>query len=141
MKKVYILSAIALFAITLAGVTSAGFMRFAERNPEKFNQMIEKKADMFGLDTEEVKAHLESGKTLGEIISETGLTKEEMFERKQEYMTDRINQMVADGELTQEQADKKLEWMESMHEKFSNKEFNGRGFYKGHKGKGHWIQK
>lgn len=140
-KKVYILSAIALFAITLAGVTSAGFMKFSEKNPEKFNQMIERKAEMFGLNAEEVKAQLEGGESLGDIISETGLTKEEMFERKQKYMEDRINQMVTDGKITQKQADKKLEWMEEMHEKFSSGEFKGKGFHKGHKGGGHWIQK
>ena len=109
MKKVYILSAIALFAITLAGVTSAGFMKFSDKNPEKFNHMIEKKA--------------------------------EMFEKKQEYMTDHIERMLADEKITQEQADKKLEWMESMHEKFSSERFKGKGFHKGHKGKEPWIQK
>lgn len=141
MKKIYILSAIALFAITLAGVTSAGFMKFGEKNPEKFNQMIERKAEMFGLDAGEIKNQIEEGKSLGDIISETGLTKEEMFERKQEYMEDYINQMLTDGKITQEQVDKKLEWMGEMHEKFSSGEFKGKGFHRGHKGRGPWIQK
>lgn len=95
MKKVYILSAIALFAIALAGVTSAGFMRFGH-NPE-------------------------------------------MFEKKQAFMQESIEQALADGKITQEQADEKMEWMEGMHEKFLNGELECKGFHKGkgfQKGKG-----
>ena len=96
MKKVYILSAVVLFAIALAGITSAGFMRFGHH------------AKNFDPD----------------------MTKEEMFEKKQEYMRDHIEQMLADGEITQEQADEKMEWMEGMHEKFLSGEFEGKKFHK-----------
>lgn len=79
-------------------------------------KMLEEKASILGLSTGELKAMLEEGKTFKEIADEVGFDLEqfrkEMKEQRTEHLTERINKMIEDGKITQEQADEKLVWME-----------------------------
>jgi len=67
---------------------------------------------MLGLDLEEVRTKLSEGKTMREIISEAGITEEDMIKNRKALMTDHVNQLLADGKITQEQANKRIKWIE-----------------------------
>lgn len=62
-------------------------------------------ADALGLSVEALQEARENGQRLNEIADEQGVSMEEIMEAKQAVVTDAINQAVADGELTQEEAD------------------------------------
>jgi len=105
-------------------------------------QRLEHGAEMLGLSAEELKAKLESGMTMKEIGEESGITKEDFQAKIKEQaklrMTERLNQLVADGEITQEQADKRLEQMQKRMENPGNhwgkRPGKGlKGFFKGEK--------
>lgn len=61
---------------------------------------------------DELKAKMESGKKLNEIVTEQGMTMEQFHEKMLELKRSEIAQKVADGVLTQEQADKILQKLE-----------------------------
>lgn len=112
MKK-YIMLAAVVFIAASAGIATAHFGQFSGDK----DKMIERHAEILGLDPEEVKAELEDGKTFKEIISESGYSKEEIIEKKKAFWTEKINDLLESNEITQEQADKKLEWLDNMKEK------------------------
>jgi len=124
MKKIYILSAIVLFAIATAGIASAEFMRFnhgpkdfeQKLNPDSkgFKQMIEKKAEIFGLDVSEIQSKLDEGKSMKEVMEELDVTKETMFTKRKEYMQSFLEKLVSEGKITQEQADRRLEKIDQV---------------------------
>jgi polyhydroxyalkanoate synthesis regulator phasin len=66
-------------------------------------------ASILGLTSEELKAELESGKNMQDILAEHGLTVEEFRQKMQEQREAQIARDVADGKITQEQADKILQ--------------------------------
>jgi len=66
-------------------------------------------ASILGITSEELKAKLESGKTMQDILSEHGLTFEEFKQKMQELRKEQIARDVAEGKITQEQADKLLQ--------------------------------
>lgn len=107
MKKVYIMLVALVIGATAVGVTVAS-MDGGFFNPEKHQAMLEKKAEMLGMDIEEVKASLEQGKTMREVFAEQGITKEDMAAKKQAWMQKWLSAMVGEGKITQEQADEKI---------------------------------
>ena len=120
-----------------AGAHIRGDFDFTKDRGERFEKMLDHKATLLGLTTEELKAELESGKTFKEIVEDQGLTKEDLKSQFQQYkltkIEDHLSQAVADGELTQEEADEKLAKMKEKHESGSwphkNKGWHG-GFKK-----------
>ena len=82
-------------------------------NPEKHQVMIEKKAEAFGMITEEVRARLEEGESLKEIFGFGHFSKGDMTAKKGEWMEEKLAGMVEAGKITQEQADEKLEYMQN----------------------------
>lgn len=109
MKKIYILSAIVLFAIATAGIASAGSMRF-NHGPRD----IEKKAEILGLDVSEIQSKLDEGKSMKEVMEELGVTKETMFTKRKEYMQSFLDKLVSEGKITQEQANQRLEKIDQI---------------------------
>jgi len=92
---------------------------YKDGNPSDYTQkMISHKAEILGLSEEDLSAALESGKTFAEIMEDQGLTREDLATAKKEYMkkhlSEKLAQMVADGEITQEEADEKLAQMENF---------------------------
>lgn len=71
-------------------------------------------ADVLGLTPEELEARHEAGETLWDIAQEQGLSIEEFSDLLAQVRTDAINQAVADGVITQEQADWMLDRMNQM---------------------------
>lgn len=66
-------------------------------------------ANILGLTSEELKTELESGKNMQDILTGHGLTAEEFRQKMQEQREAQIARDVADGKITQEQADKMLQ--------------------------------
>lgn len=124
MKKYALLAAV-IFIATSAGIAAAHWGGGMGLNnidgecpfPEKREEMIARKAETLGLDSEQVLSKMEEGKTLKEIIDESGITREEIQEAHKSQMVEHLNQLVADGKITREQADEKLEWLENREGK------------------------
>lgn len=71
-------------------------------------------AEAFGLSVEELQAQLDAGETMYTIAEAQGLTFEEFQALMIEVRTEALNQLVADGVITQEQADWMLSRMARM---------------------------
>jgi uncharacterized SAM-binding protein YcdF (DUF218 family) len=66
-------------------------------------------ANILGITSEQLKAELESGKDMKDILTEHGLTMEQFREKMQEQRKAEIERDVAEGKITREQADKMLQ--------------------------------
>jgi hypothetical protein len=115
-----------------AGIVSAHgggwFGRLNNLTPENlvahYETMFENKAEILGINVDEVKEAWIEGKNLKDIAEEKGISQEEIKEKiklqKKEHMEERIQVLVDEGIITQEQADKRVS---SMLERFENAEF------------------
>lgn len=63
-------------------------------------------ADFLGISREELTGSLQSGKTIAQIAAEKGFSEQQLAEFMAEKYSERIDQKVADGKITAEQADK-----------------------------------
>ena len=91
----------------------AGAARGAGAGP-MHTYMVEAYADALGLTVEEVQAEFEAGKTMWQIAADQGLDDEQVKGVMIQARTVALEAMVADGVLTQEQADFMLERMNTM---------------------------
>lgn len=73
---------------------------------------LELAAKALGISTEQIKTELQSGKNISDIVSGQGLTMDQFGQKMLELKKAEISQAVADGKITQEQADKMLQRME-----------------------------
>ena len=73
--------------------------------------MLQGFAEAFGLTVEELQAKLDAGETIYSIAEAQGMTLAQFREMMTQVRTDAINQAVADGLITQAQADWMLERM------------------------------
>lgn len=108
--------------------------------------MVKAYADVLGLTVEEVQAEFEAGKTMWQIAADQGLDDEQIKGIMIQARTVAFEAMVADGVLTQEQADFMLERMNTMMSgDFTpgscpmNNGTAGAGF-RGGRGGGRWTQ-
>ena len=69
-------------------------------------------SEVLDLTPEEIKAELQAGKTIIEIAAEQGFTNDQLKEAINAAMAAKLQQQVADGTITQEQADKMLQRMQ-----------------------------
>ncbi len=76
--------------------------------------MIAAMAEAFGMTPEELQSLHDEGKTGWDIAQEQGLTQEEFIALMTEARTQAVQQAVADGVITQEQADWMLSRMQNM---------------------------
>ena len=76
--------------------------------------MVEAYAETLGLSVEDVQAEFEAGKTMWQIAADQGLSDEEVQNVMVAARATALSAMVADGVLTQEQADFMLERMNTM---------------------------
>ncbi len=68
-------------------------------------------AETLGLSRDELSAQLTAGQTLAQIAEAQGVSQEELTTTLQAAMTEGLQQAVADGALTQAQADQMTAWM------------------------------
>ena len=73
-------------------------------------------AEIFGLTSSELDAEVNSGKTLAEIAAEKGISRSDMITLLETAHQETLDQAVADGVLTQEQADSMLSSISSRYE-------------------------
>jgi hypothetical protein len=85
-------------------------------------------AEALGLTTDELNAELDGGKTLAEIAEEQGLNPADLAAVLESAHVDGLAQAVADGALTQEQADAMLAQMEGRYEWMLENMFAGGGY-------------
>lgn len=146
MKKEHLLAysfvavlALAIGGLTIASAESSGFWKGNFDPGQKHQMMLENKADILGLSVEELQTMHEEGMTFEEIFTEQGITPEELHEQMMASKIERLDQLLADGDITQEQYDQKLEWITDKKAKIESSEWQ---LGEGHKGFGkpgmHW---
>lgn len=117
MKKFtfYSLFALTLFSLVGTGVAYAKGPNGTNANGNNqtnkgygYETMISDKAETLGVSVDDLKADLAEGKTFLEIAEAQGLTSDDLHEVMTTQATARINQRVANGNLTQEQANERL---------------------------------
>ena len=69
-------------------------------------------SEVLGLTPEQIKTQLEEGKTMAEIIADHGFTEEELKDAMLAAMTEKLQEKVAEGTITQEKSDRILERMQ-----------------------------
>ena len=126
MKKAYIMIAAVVLVASATGIAVANIGNNGFFNPEKHQVMLEKKAEMLGIDIDALQAKMQEGQTLRDIFENEGVTKEEFMAKKLEWMEQKLAAAVEDGRMTQEQADAKLA---SIQERMGNcsHDFDGSG--------------
>jgi len=112
-----------IYSLAIAGAVIVGGVAYAnasdkEELGQRFGRtaMIEDKAKLFGTSADELSQELDSGKTMHEIAEEQGIDHDEMYAHIRESKEKRFNQLIADGKITQEQADEKLQLMQERHD-------------------------
>ncbi len=86
-------------------------------------------ADALGMTTDELWAELKDGKSIADVANERGVDPQAVADAVGAGFAERLDQAVADGKITQEQADQKLSWMEERAlDLDSTFPFCGRGF-------------
>ncbi len=129
-------------ALTLAGASVAsangwfgGFGWGAFEEPEEMAQrqeaMFQNQAEFLGINANQVKDAWAEGKNFREIAEEQGISQEQLQERmkdaRQEQLQNRLQAMVDNGVISQEQANQRLQFME---ERMASGEM-GKGFHRG----------
>ncbi|OPX90261.1 MAG: hypothetical protein A4E53_01147 [Pelotomaculum sp. PtaB.Bin104] len=94
------------------GFGGFGFFDGKGHGPKGMERSLDGMASILGMTADELKAKMESGQKLEEIVGEQGMTMEQFHEKMLELKRSEIAQKVADGVLTQEQADKILHKLE-----------------------------
>jgi len=89
-----------------------GGMRNSQFGPMR-DYMQTAMANVLGITTQELKTRFDAGEKMLDIIQKQGLTVDEFHTKMVEAGTKAINQAVADGKLTQEQADRIIENMKN----------------------------
>lgn len=102
-------------AAALAEMVEAGYMTQEQADlilaVETFRRSIDHDAltaEALGISADELQAAREGGTTLADLLDDLGLTLEEVMAAKQAAYEAAVEQAVADGTLTQEQADQVL---------------------------------
>ncbi len=117
-------------ADTLADVREAIEAEREARKAERLQGI----ADAIGITVDELEAAKESGQTLAEIA---GDNLPALVDHMTAEATDKINEAVADGRITQEQADEKLDGLsERIEQRLESGEGFGRKGHRGHRGHG-----
>ena len=108
-KKIYIIAGllILMFAATASAHTGFFHKKRLKGWEGGFEAMIEKKAEILGISVEELKLKMLEPKSHKKSFEGKDISKEEMNEMMQE----KIRLLVEEGKMTQEEADKKLEFM------------------------------
>ena len=126
--------------MSLVGLASAhgGFGGFHDATPEEQAQhqqeMFEEKAEFLGITVEEVKDVWVENKSFKDLAEENGISEEELKTHMQEQhkvrAQERMQNLVTEGIITQDQADQRLA---TMRERMESGELHrgGKGFHCG----------
>ena len=98
-------------------------------------EVIEIVTNATDLDVSEIREALQDGSTLADIISDSGADVDEITATVIETIRTAINERVASGDLTQEQADTILENLDGRLTDLMNGEFSLQGRIRGQRGR------
>lgn len=114
------------------GKASQGYGLQMNRN---FGSMQADLAEFLGISQEDLQAERQSGKSLVQIASEKGVSEQELVDYVIGQRKARIDQMVSDGKITQEQADQHEQMMaERVKENLNRTDVGPNGFGNGGRG-------
>jgi len=125
MKKRYLIPAIAGLTLLTAGSAFAhgggGFNGLNSLEPEQIAErhqaMFENQADLLGINVATIKNYWAEGKNMREIMVEEGIDEEtiesKMQEQRREEMRSFLQVLVDQGVITQDQANQRMNSMES----------------------------
>ncbi len=102
------------------------------------NSLIAVAAEKLGLTTQELLTELQAGKTIADVAAEKNVAVDTIVEAVIAPRTERLNQLITDGQLTQEQADAMLTLMKANVTERINAEWPAGGFGRGMMGGGRW---
>ena len=146
--SVFAIGAMALFGATLATTSAASPGQYFSQplgmgNGVGFDKMMESKADVLGMSVDEIKDMHNDGIMLHDILEDKGIDMDEFHDKMMENHKEFLQEQVSAGNITQEQADKRLEWMEKRHEEGPReKGAMHRGMHRGQgRGLGHGFQR
>ena len=97
----------------MGGAYGGGMMLGGTTGP-MHTYMVDAYAQALGLSVDDIQAEIDAGKSMYQIVADQGLSDEEIKGVMIQAHTLALNAMVADGLLTQEQADYRLERMNTM---------------------------
>jgi len=80
-----------------------------------YTQMLETRAEILGISTEELQKELDAGKNMGDIAKEKGLTSEEFHQKMLAAKKIHLENLVKAGVLTQEQLETRVGLMEQHY--------------------------
>ena len=125
MKKTYIMMAAVILIATATGVALANVGQGSFKL-QKHQVMLEKKAELLGLEVEDLKNQLAEGKTLRDMFENADITGKEFIEKKLDWKRQRFDTLVKEGRITREDADGKFADIQERMENCSH-EFDGSG--------------
>jgi hypothetical protein len=124
-KRKIIYTILPVVAIALMGGTgiasaSGWFGGFGALDPEqaaqKHQEQFQRQAELLGISVEAVKEGWSDGKGIKELAEENGITEEQLQEKfkeqRQTQMQAKIQAMVDQGIISQDQANRRLQFME-----------------------------
>ena len=79
--------------------------RFGQRGPRGMSVV----AELLGLSGEELRAELQAGKSIADVAAEQGVALETIENALIDQLSEKLAEKVANGDLTQEEADQRLE--------------------------------
>ena len=140
MKRVIIiLSLLTIMAVGVGAVAAqgpGGRDGRGHRGHHRGGHLIDTIAEALGMEPEDIIQALqaEEGTTLADVIEANGGDVEAIIATVVEDKTERLNEAVADGRLTQEEADERLAELEARITERLNGEFTPRGPGNGRRG-------
>jgi|GEM_PF-3632399 len=129
-------SVLALSIMMIAGLSFASahgeggdrdYNNFEPKNPEA---VLEAKAEFFNMTPEELKERLDNGETFKDVAESLGITREDMVATMKARASEHVEELRADGTITDEKADEMLERIESGEFKHHKRGLH-KGFRKG----------
>jgi hypothetical protein len=130
MKPIFKYTLLALLVIAVAGISVVGIAYAEGDDPPRGREGL---AELLGLTQEELREEIQGGKTIQELADEAGVDldafHEEMAQNRQENLETRIEEALANGDISQDQADWLLEGLEKCY-------LNGPFFSRGGRGAG-----
>ena len=112
MKPIVKYTLIGLLVVAVAGISVAG-IAYAQGDDPRGRESL---AELLGLTSEELQDQIRDGRTIQELADEAGVDleayRENMQQFRQENMQTRIEEALANGDISQDQADWLLEGLE-----------------------------
>lgn len=119
MKRLLILSLLVAGALGLssAGLALAGqgFNMMSGGRGAGNTAMLENKAAVFGITVDELKNQIAAGKTFYGLMQEKGLSFNDLHNRAKERVQTQLAELVKNGDITQKQMDRQLQFMDEHH--------------------------